>query len=213
MFINIYIFFVFIAVPKVEPKEDNISPLVDKKGSTRDAASPRVTSTASPPPQTPMTVQPQSSTSTSLSKSNENDTEDVKKLSSAIKLEKSQSTSNSNVENINESPESPDSSSVTVDSGGGGGNSVDSTKAIVIEKNKTLTMKNNETKDEIISDEKKNNEVESIASEIPTTSEAYQKRFLAAFPSNEWGNVGFGNFIKSLTAQAEAQSKNAKAAD
>ncbi|XP_014211041.1 polycomb group protein Psc-like [Copidosoma floridanum] len=182
------------ALPKAEPAE-NCASSTDEKSSPQDAASPRVTSTASPSPP------PSVSDST---------TDNKEKPTVSSEPEKCQSTTNPEEASINKSPESPDSSSVVTESVG---NLVDSTKPSIIDKVqvKESSTENSENKvDEPMCEEKKNVKVVTTEPETPTTSEAWQKRFLAAFPSNEWSNAGFGNFLKSLSAQAEAQSKNTK---
>jgi hypothetical protein len=184
-------------------QSDNCASSTEERIAEQGSASPRVTSTASPPPP-PSTEDP-------------NTTANVEKATPSAKSEECQPSSGSEVTSSNKSPESPDSSSVVTESIG---NLVDSTKSTMDKDRDASPVKNSEAKsdnDEQSNEVKANGKMDVADFKKPMTSEALQKRFLAAFPSNEWANnpiaaEQFGNFLKSLSSmQAEAQSKNAKA--
>ncbi|KAJ8675879.1 hypothetical protein QAD02_011665 [Eretmocerus hayati] len=164
-----------------------------------DAASPRVTSTASPSP--PPSI-------------DEIDGNSSDKLSRSSKPDELQPSSTAEVTSSNKSPESPDSSSVVTE---GIGSSSDSTKQTSEKAKDSSSLKNADVKcsnDEELSEEKL--KTDSTEFKKPMTSEALQERFLAAFPSNEWANnpvaaKQFGNFLKTLSSmQTDNSSKNVK---
>lgn len=188
----------------------------------QEAASPRVSSTVSPSPPPP----------TPLNNSSINST-NADEVSSGT-CNKSGSTNKSTCKSGSEvtstkSPESPDSSSIVNENSNSAssvpaGDQVQTPlKEDKVSKNgieKQVSKKNEEITVVELGDKK----VDNIKVDVDQMSpEVFQKRFLAAFPSNEWSNnpiaaKHLGNLLKSLTSmqnedkndKKKTQSKNTK---
>lgn len=168
----------------------------------REAASPNVvSSTASPsPPPGNGSVRNESSTSQSDNNINSSNGDNNGTSSSPTKSIVSEAT-------CNKSPDSPDSSSITVESSSGTNSSKTTDRELSTDATKTSKNANPITVDDsTVSDNDKNEfAIKSEASEIAKQLTSVQKTLLAVFPSNEWVNnpiaaEHLGNFLKSLNA-------------
>ncbi|XP_043262838.1 serine/arginine repetitive matrix protein 2-like [Colletes gigas] len=179
----------------------------------REAASPRVSSTASPSP-------PPGDTSASANNDNtaSRNSDNANTASNGIDdvPTTSPSKNSTTVEvSSSKSPASPDSSSVTIES-------PSSKRCSTVEPefpspSDGLKSSENSTKTANGAVEVSTNDNEKkITFKQPDdkqlTSEMFQKRLLAAFPSNEWANnpiaaEHLGNFLKSLNASIKSETK------
>ncbi|XP_076679600.1 uncharacterized protein LOC143374931 [Andrena cerasifolii] len=172
----------------------------------REAASPRVSSTASPSPP------PGDTAANTTSESAASRSDSVNAASNGIDNDvpaPSPTKSNAGAEvSSSKSPASPDSSSVTIESPSTKGcSTVEQGFPSPSEGSKsseTSTKTDSGAVEDSTNDsEKKASFKQPDAKQL--TSEMFQKRLLAAFPSNEWANnpiaaEHLGNFLKSLNA-------------
>ncbi|XP_076388492.1 uncharacterized protein LOC100877658 [Megachile rotundata] len=171
----------------------------------REAASPRVSSTASPsPPPGDTNANTSNSDNSSGRKDNTNTT------SNGIDndLPAPSPTKNMGAEvSSSKSPASPDSSSVTIESPSSktteqGFPSPSPASEVAKPSEHSTKVDNNVVVEESTNDNDKKASFKHIDAK-QLTSEMFQKRLLAAFPSNEWANnpiaaEHFDNFLKSL---------------
>ncbi|XP_017893518.1 polycomb group protein Psc-like [Ceratina calcarata] len=196
---------------KKEP--DNLS----RQTPHREAASPRVSSTASPSP-------PPGDTSTSTTnEATKNRDDTANRSSNGINNDLAASSlrkpSNASVEvSSSKSPASPDSSSVMIENRSGKecttveqelASSSQASDPSKLSEHSTK-MDNNVTEDSTIDNDKKVCSKQTDAKQL--TSEMFQKRLLAAFPSDEWANnpiaaEHLGNFLKSLNESIKSENK------
>lgn len=197
-----------------------MSPLSKQEASTtnsaesnsHEAASPRVSSTVSPSPPPPPPHPPRNS-----SINNPTNTDEVSSESNCNKLGSEVTSS--------KSPESPDSSSVVNElPNNASGTTVGDKLQPSPKEDKLDNQKEMDKQPEPpaksnvnISSEPADKKIDNIKVDAKQmTSEVFQKRLLAAFPSNEWANnpiaaKHLGNLLKSLTSmQANNQTENVK---
>ncbi|XP_053976327.1 mucin-2-like [Hylaeus volcanicus] len=180
----------------------------------REAASPRVSSTASPSP-------PPGDTTTSANNENaaSRSSESVNAASNGIDDTPAPSPAKNNTTaevSSSKSPASPDSSSVTIESPSskrcsaveqGSPSPSDGSKSSEIS-----TKIPNDAVEVTTNDIETKSDVKTTSDDKQLTSEMFQKRLLAAFPSNEWANnpiaaEHLGNFLKSLNASMKSETK------
>ncbi|XP_076240752.1 uncharacterized protein LOC143183172 [Calliopsis andreniformis] len=179
----------------------------------REAASPRVSSTASPSPPPGDTNANTSNENTTSHRDSENT------ASNGIDNDvpaPSPTKSNTGPEvSSSKSPASPDSSSVTIETHSNKNcSTVEQGFPSPSEGLKSSEI-STKTEDSVVEDSSQDNEKkgsfkQSDAKQL--TSEMFQKRLLAAFPSNEWANnpiaaEHLGNFLKSLNASIKSETK------
>ena len=184
----------------------------------REAASPRVSSTASPSPP-PGDTNANTINETTSGRNNSTNTasngidNDVPASSPTKKNNIGAEVSSS------KSPASPDSSSVTIENPSGKSCSTmeqgcpspsQMSDAVKSSENSTKSETNVTEDDSTNENEKKASIKQADAKQL--TSEMFQKRLLAAFPSNEWANnpiaaEHLGNFLKSLNASIKSENK------
>jgi polycomb group RING finger protein 4 len=181
----------------------------------REAASPRVSSTASPSPP------PANGVVNTRNEDNVNHSDNISDTNAENKI--TNTTSSPTKNNIgsemtcNKSPVSPDSSSVTVESGVSKSCSTSTdqetamdtqTSSDVVKLSDSTANPNDSIVDDSITSDDGNkvvNKTETTEITKQLTSEMVQKRLLAVFPSNEWAHnpiaaEHLGNFLKSLNA-------------
>jgi len=183
----------------------------------REAASPRVSSTASPSPP------PANGAVNTRNEDNVNHSDSISDTNAENKITNT-STSSPTKNNIgsemtcNKSPVSPDSSSVTVESGVSKScsTSTDQETAMDTQTSSTDVVKLSDStanpNDSIVDGSIASDDGNKVVNKSETTeitkqltSEMVQKRLLAVFPSNEWAHnpiaaEHLGNFLKSLNA-------------
>ncbi|XP_076284860.1 uncharacterized protein LOC143211257 [Lasioglossum baleicum] len=189
-------------------KEDNAA----RQTPHREAASPRVSSTASPSPP------PGDSNANNNNENTAARNDNVATGSNGIDNDLPAPSPKKNTTPVAEvssskSPASPDSSSVTIES------SPSSKGCVTVEQglpspsegSKSSSVKpDNPVEDATIDTEKKPAFKQLDTKQL--TSEMFQKRLLAAFPSNEWTNnplaaEHLGNFLKNLKASIKSEAK------
>nr|XP_033330209.1 polycomb group protein Psc-like isoform X1 [Megalopta genalis] len=181
----------------------------------REAASPRVSSTASPSP-------PPGDSSTSNNNENaagrgDSVTTGSNGIDNDVPAPSPKKSTTPAVEvSSSKSPASPDSSSVTIESSlsSKGCSTVEqgfpSPSEVTKSSSERSSKPENPVVDATTDTEKKSAFKQSDAKQL--TSEMFQKRLLAAFPSNEWANnpiaaQHLGNFLKSLNASIKSDNK------
>ncbi|XP_076765410.1 uncharacterized protein LOC143432582 isoform X1 [Xylocopa sonorina] len=182
----------------------------------REAASPRVSSTASPSP-------PPGDTNANRNDETTRSDDNVNTVSNGIdsNLPAPSPTKNNNIGaevSSSKSPASPDSSSVTIETPSRkscstveqGLSSPSQTADAPKSSENSTKADNNVVEDSTNDNDKKTSFKQADAKQL--TSEMFEKRLLAAFPSNEWANnpiaaVHLGNFLKSLNASIKSENK------
>ncbi|XP_017766817.1 PREDICTED: serine-rich adhesin for platelets-like isoform X1 [Eufriesea mexicana] len=184
----------------------------------REAASPRVSSTASPSPP------PGDTNANTINETTSGHNDNVNTASNGIDndLPAPSPTKKNNIGaevSSSKSPASPDSSSVTIESPSNKGCSAtveqgcpspSQTSDAVKSSEHSTKIDNNVAEDSTNDNDKKATIKQADAKQL--TSEMFQKRLLAAFPSNEWANnpiaaEHLGNFLKSLNASIKSENK------
>ena len=183
----------------------------------REAASPRVSSTASPSPP------PGDTNANTINETTSGHTDNTNTASNGIDndIPAPSPTKKNNVGaevSSSKSPASPDSSSVTIESPSSkscttveqGCPSPSQTSDTVKSSENSTKVENNVTEDSTNDNENKASTKQPATKQL--TSEMFQKRLLAAFPSNEWANnpiaaEHLGNFLKSLNASIKSENK------
>lgn len=183
----------------------------------REAASPRVSSTASPSPP------PGDTNANTINETTSGHNNNTNTASNGIDndVPASSPTKKNNIGaevSSSKSPASPDSSSVTIENPSSKSCSTmeqrcpspsqisDAVKSL----GNSTKSETNVTEDSTNENEKKASTKQVDAKQL--TSEMFQKRLLAAFPSNEWANnpiaaEHLGNFLKSLNASIKSENK------
>ncbi|KOC66454.1 Polycomb group protein Psc [Habropoda laboriosa] len=183
----------------------------------REAASPRVSSTASPSPP-PGDTNTNTSNETASSR-NDNVNAGSNGIDNDLPAPSPTKSNNMGAEvSSSKSPASPDSSSVTIDTLTGkscstveqGFPSPSQTSDALKSSEHSTEADNNVAEDSTNDNEKKGTFKQPDTKQL--TSEMFQKRLLAAFPSNEWANnpiaaEHLGNFLKSLNASIKSDNK------
>ncbi|XP_078033614.1 uncharacterized protein LOC144468186 [Augochlora pura] len=181
----------------------------------REAASPRVSSTASPSP--PPGDSNTSNVNENATGAGDNVTTGSNGIDNDVPAPSPMKSTTPAVEvSSSKSPASPDSSSVTIESSPSskGCSTVEqsfpSPSEVTKSSSERSSKPDNPVVDATTDTEKKPAFKQSDAKQL--TSEMFQKRLLAAFPSNEWANnpiaaQHLGNFLKSLNASMKTESK------
>lgn len=168
----------------------------------REAVSPNIvssTASPSPPPGNGNSMRNEGSTSQNDNNINSSNGDNNGTSPSPTKSIVSEAT-------CNKSPDSPDSSSITVESSSGTSSSKTTDREMSTDVTKTSDANPTTVDDSTAPDNDKNKfAIKSEASEIAKQLTSVQKTLLAVFPSNEWANnpiaaEHLGNFLKSLNA-------------
>jgi len=135
-------------------------------------------------------------------------------------------TKNSSEVTCSKSPDSPDSSSITVENSGTSKSSADQEMTTDTQTSSDTTKTsesvvnpdNNTVDDSTITDDKNKLANKSEASEIAKQLTSVQKRLLAVFPSTEWANnpiaaEHLGNFLKSLNVTIKSEGSKTEKID
>lgn len=177
---------------------DNSQQQQRQQQQNREAASPNiVSSTASPSPPPGNGTRSEGNTSQGDNNINSSNGDNNGTSSSPTKSIVSEAT-------CNKSPDSPDSSSITVESSSGTSSSK-TDREVSTDATKISDANPTAVGDSTASDDKNKFAVKSEASELAKQLTSVQKTLLAVFPSNEWANnpiaaEHLGNFLKSLNA-------------
>ncbi|CAK9819460.1 Polycomb group protein Psc [Anthophora quadrimaculata] len=183
----------------------------------REAASPRVSSTASPSPPPGDTNTNTNNETTSSRNDNVNTASNG--IDNDVPASSPTKSNNMGAEvSSSKSPASPDSSSVTIESPSSKScSTIEQSFPSPSQTSDALKSTEHSTKAEnnAAEDSTNDNEKNATFKQPDTkqlTSEMFQKRLLAAFPSNEWANnpiaaEHLGNFLKSLNASMKSENK------
>lgn len=177
---------------------DNSQQQQRQQQQNREAASPNIVSSTASPSPPPGTGGVRSEGSTSDNNINSSNGDNNGTSSSPTKSIVSEAT-------CNKSPDSPDSSSITVESSSGTSSSKTTDREVSTDATKTSDANPTVVGDSTAPDDKNKFAIKSEASEIAKQLSSVQKTLLAVFPSNEWANnpiaaEHLGNFLKSLNA-------------
>lgn len=193
---------------KTEPRKEMINPdnsmQQRQQQQNREAASPNiVSSTASPsPPPGSGGARNESNTNHGDNNINSSNGGNNGTSSSPTKSIASEAT-------CNKSPDSPDSSSITVECSSGTSSGKTTDREMSTDETKTPDT-NPTVNDSTASDDKNKFAIKPEVSEIAKQLTSVQKTLLAVFPSNEWANnpiaaEHLGNFLKSLNATIKSE--------